>query len=154
MQPYTLRLVLAFIVSVFGLLLLTPQFGHGEDAVYALAEFDAYLPGNNLPPDLSCEVVETYQTRGQWVCRLTGGPHCESGYLIARDAVIIHTTFFRCNFPVAYLVAEYGRYENVRRYSRGLLLRWPNIYAHVKRNGWLNSMEPVSIVTWWQPPEV
>ena len=66
---------------------------------------------------------------------------------------MVYTTFFNCNFPLAYLVAQYGRYDQVRRYRRVLVLRWLGVYAHVRREGWLNAMEPVSIVTWWTPRE-
>jgi len=151
MHPNTLRFIPALAAVVFGILLFTPQFGHGPDAAHALAEYQRYMPGNPIPEGVECDGTSGLYEHVQVLCRTRGGSYCEHGYVVARNDVIIHTTFFRCNFPVAYLIAEYGRYEQVRRYRRVLVLRWPNAYAHVRRSGWLNAMDPVYIVTWWRP---
>jgi hypothetical protein len=153
MPPNTLRIIPALAALVFGVLLLTPHFGHGENAASALAAYEPFMPGSPIPKNVECEGMSGFYDSVQILCRMEGGPHCEQGYVVGRDGVIIHTTFFRCHFPVAFLIAEYGRYEEVRRYRRVLVLRWPGAYAHVRREGWMNSMEPVSIVTWWKPPE-
>lgn len=153
MSPNTLRFIPALAALVFGMLLLTPQLGHGEDATTALADYQPFMPGNPIPADVECEGMSGFYDSLQVLCRAEGGPYCERGYMVGREGIIIHTTFYRCNFPVAYLIAEYGRYEEVRRYRRVLVLRWPDTYAHVRREGWLNSMQPVSIVTWWKRPE-
>jgi hypothetical protein len=132
--------------------MVAPQFGQGQNAADGLAEYERYMPGNPIPNDLTCENSNGFYERLQVLCRSEGGSYCEHGYVVARDGIIIHTTFFRCDFPVAYLTAEYGRYEQVRRYTKVIVLRWPNAYAHIHRNGWLNAMASVSIVTWWRPP--
>jgi len=151
MPPYTLRLIPALALVVFGVLMVAPQLGQGEDAAHALAEYEPYLPGNPLPDNLNCESAGGYYNYAQVLCHADGGSYCERGYVMARNDIITHTSFFHCNFPVAYLIAEYGRYEQVRRYKRIIMLRWPNAYAHVRRDGWLNAMAPVSIITWWRP---
>jgi hypothetical protein len=151
MPPYSLRFIPALAAIVFGILMVTPQFGQGQEAAAGLAEYAPYMPGNEVPDGLNCESTNGFYEQVQILCRTQGGSHCEHGYVIARDGIIIHTTFFRCHFPVAYLTAEYGRYEQVRRYTKIMVLRWPNAYAHVRRTGWLNAMAPVSIVTWWRP---
>jgi hypothetical protein len=153
MSPNTLRLIPTLAVVILSILLLAPHLGRGEDAAAALAGFQPFMPGNPIPEDVECEGMSGFYDSVQVLCRTEGGPYCERGYMVGREGVIIHTTFYRCNFPVAYLVAEYGRYEEVRRYSAVLVLRWSEAYAHVRREGWLNSMQPVSIVTWWKPPE-
>jgi|FLYN01.1.fsa_nt_gi hypothetical protein len=151
MPPNTLRFIPALAAAVFAVLLLAPHFGQGQDAGSALAEYERFMPGVTVPEDVSCDGMAGFYDTVQVLCRVEGGPYCEHGYVVARRGVIVHTTFFRCDFPVAYLVAQYGRYEEVRRYRRVLVLRWPHAYAHVRRSGWMNSMEPVYIVTWWRP---
>lgn len=148
---YTLRMIPALAAVVLGILMIAPQFGQGEDAAHALAEYERYMPGNPMPEGVECEGANGFYDYTQVLCRTEGGRYCEHGYLLVRNDIIIHTTFFRCNFPVAYMIAEYGRYEQVRRYRRVIVLRWANAYAHVRRTGWLNAMAPVSIVTWWRP---
>lgn len=153
MSPYTLRFIPALTAVVFGILLLMPQFSHGEDAATALAQYERFIPGSPMPNGLDCDGATGFYDNIQVLCRVEGGQYCQHGYIVVRHSVIVHTTFFRCNFPVAYLVAQYGRYEQVRRYRRALVLRWPHAYAHVRRTGWLNSMQSVYIVTWWRATE-
>ena len=153
MPPYTWRFIPAMAMAAFSILLLTPHLGHGEDAATALADYQPFMPGNSIPADIECEGMSGFYDSVQVLCRTEGGPYCERGYMVAREGVIINTTFYRCNFPVAYLVAQHGRFDEVRRYHRLVVLRWPDVYAQVRREGWLNSMQMVSVVTWWKRPE-
>jgi hypothetical protein len=148
---YTLRIFPALAAVVFGMLMMASQLRQGEDAAHGLAAYERYLPGNPLPEGMECETTNGFYNYSQVMCRAEGGPYCEHGYVLVRNNVIMHTSFFRCHFPVAYMIAEYGRYEQVRRYKRVILLRWQGAYAHVRRTGWLNAMASVSIVTWWRP---
>ncbi len=154
MPPNILRFIPALAAVAFGILLLTPYFGHGENAATALADYEAYMPGQPIPDDIECEGMSGYYDNVQILCRTAGGPYCEQGYVVGRNGVIVHTTLYRCHFPVAYLVAKYGRYDELRRYRRVLVLRWPSVYAHVRREGWMNALEPVSIVSWWKPRDL
>jgi hypothetical protein len=141
----------ALAAVVFGILMVAPQFGQGEDAGNALAEYERYMPGNPIPDGLTCDETGGLYDSMQTLCQTDGGSYCGHGYLIARHDIIVHATFFRCNFPLAYLIADYGRYEQASRYKRLTVLRWPNAFAQVRRSGWLNAMSPVHIVTWWRP---
>jgi hypothetical protein len=153
MSPSTLRFIPPLAAIAFSILLLAPHLGRGEDAATALADLQPFMPGNPIPEGVDCDGITGFYDDPQVLCRTDGSPYCERGYMVGREGVIIHTTFYRCHFPVAFLVAEYGRYEEVWRYREVVVLRWAEAYAHVSRKGWLNSMQPVSIVTWWKPPE-
>jgi hypothetical protein len=64
--------------------------------------------------------------------------------------MIAQITFFRCNFPLAYLTAEYGHYWSTQRSNRSIILHWYSVRAQVSDIGWLDNMQPVQTVTWWQ----
>ncbi|MCI0348141.1 MAG: hypothetical protein L0Z53_01840 [Acidobacteriales bacterium] len=118
------------------------------------AHFARFLPGSPMPSGISCDGgFGGYYEEGQMICRTIGTHFCERGYLIISNSRIVHTAFLRCNFPLALLVAEYGRWEQKRGYGRVIMVRWPQLLAQVRRNGWFNLMEPVSMLSWRQPQD-
>jgi hypothetical protein len=144
-------MIATVVVCLFGVLLLAPQIGRGEDASQALAEYSPYMPGNAVPHNLTCNSVSGYDEELQLMCRVPGGTFCQHGYIMVDDGIITQTSFFKCHFPLAYLIAQYGRYEQVQHFSRVVILRWPDMYAHVRRDGRFYAMQPVHIISWWQP---
>lgn len=143
-----LRVTPVLVISLFGVLLLTTRIGRGEDAYNAFADYARLMPGNLPPTEVDCEVTyENYPV----ICRIEGGIYCEYGYLVVRDNTILSATFFKCGFPLAYLKALYGRYEEISRYRRVVILSWPGVTAHVKPSDFPNSMQTVHVVAWRLP---
>ena len=145
-----LCITLVAIIGLFGVLLLAPQIGRGEDASQALAEYSPYMPGSALPRNVTCDAISGYD-EFQASCRVPGGTFCQYGYIIVTDSIITQTSFFKCHFPLAYLIAQHGRYEHMQQFSKVFILRWGNMSAHVRRDGRFYAMQPVHIISWWQP---
>lgn len=139
------------VIAIFGVLLVMPWLGRGEDATQALDEYERYIPGNPLPAGLRCEVNTGYHEEYPTRCEVEGGTYCAHGEVSASRGVIEQAEFTECDFPVAYLMAEYGHYRVAQHYTRLTVLRWSHVYAHVERVGWLDAMQPVETVTWWRP---
>lgn len=148
------RTLLLVVIAIFGVLLVIPTLGRGEDATQALDEYAPYFPGNPLPTGLRCEVNADYYEEYQTQCEVEGGAYCAYGEVSADRGVIEQAAFYECRFPVAYLMAEYGHYRVAQHYARSTVLRWSHVYAHVERAGWLDAMQPVEAVTWWRPMPV
>jgi hypothetical protein len=143
-----LRFVSISVVALFGLLLLVPQFGRGEDAYRAFAEYQRFMPGNSPPSEADCDTTfDNYPV----LCRIEGGVYCEYGYLVVRDRAILSATFFKCHFPLAYLTANYGHYQQISHYRRVVIVAWPTVSAHLNRSGLVNSMQTVHVVAWRLP---
>ena len=143
-----LRLTPILVASLVGALLLATQIGRGEDAYDAFADYAHFMPGNLPPTEAECDVtLDNYPV----LCRIEGGVYCEYGYLVVRDSTILSATFFKCNFPLAYLKARYGHYQEVSRYRRVVILTWPDVSAHVSRSGLPHSMQTVHVVAWRLP---
>jgi hypothetical protein len=153
MRPNILRITPLLVVAFLGVLLLTPLLGHGEDAPAALDEYARYLPGNPIPTNLSCDTNHNFYEEFHTRCRVEGGAHCAFGQIMADRGVIVQTTFYMCQFPVAYLTAEYGHFQSTQRLNRWLVLRWYSVNAQVSGIGRPDTMEIVQTVTWWRPDE-
>ncbi len=152
MTTRTLRFLPVLAAVLLGILLFAPHVGRGEDASSALDEYARYLPGNPVPGDLSCRtMMGFYEVETQMACHADGGSYCDFGRVIANHGVITQATFYRCNFPLAYLTAQYGRYDQIRRYSQTIILRWHGVSANVRRTGLFHLMQSVYVVTWWKP---
>jgi hypothetical protein len=138
---------------LFTLLMLTGLAmlgGRGDNPYEALAGYARYLPGRVVPDDVSCRSFNEYPGSYGNVCTLERVPHCERGYLIARQRVITYTRFTGCQFPAAYLIAEHGRPHRIARYRRVVMLLWEGMSAQVRSTGWFHSLQTVSSVGWWQ----
>jgi hypothetical protein len=150
MRPNVLRIASLLAVAILGLLLVTSLLGRGENAHTALDEYECYMPGNPVPANITCDSSHNFYEDFYVRCYVEGGAHCESGQIMAVRGVIAQITFSRCNFPLAYLAAEYGHYRSVQRANRSIILHWYSVRAHMSDVGWLDNMQPVQTVTWWQ----
>ena len=138
------------IVVTLMLTMLALLGGYGEDSMRELDAYEHYLPGNSIPPDAECHPLNEYSHASGVMCTLGAGPYCQRGYLIARAGIITYLRLASCNFPVAYLIADYGRPRRITRYRRVALLMWEGRSAQVRNIGWFNSMQTVSSVGWWK----
>lgn len=151
MSRITTAIILLIVLFIFATLM--PQFGWGTDAASALDEYTRFFPGNALPDDLDCATSQNHYEEYRTYCHTEGGAHCAFGQIVADRDVIVQTSYYLCHFPIAYLTAEYGHYDNTRRLQQSLLVRWPFVYAHVATSGWLDAMETAQTVTWWRRVE-
>jgi hypothetical protein len=135
------------------LTLLALLGGYGEDAARALDAYERYLPGNGIPRDAECRPMNEYHDTSGAMCVFGAAPYCERGYLIVRAGIITYVRLTGCDFPAAYLIADYGRPRRMTRFRRVGLLVWEGMSAQVRNSGWFNSMQPVSSVGWWKEVE-
>lgn len=144
------RVAAAPLVMALILILLISLGGRGEDAQLALSVYQRYLPGNPIASDMVCRSLNEYPGASGEMCTLETAPYCQRGYLIVRAGIITYLRLTGCNFPAAYLIADYGRPQRITRYRRVALLVWEGLSAQLRNNGWFNSMQPVSSVGWWK----
>lgn len=102
---------------------------HG-DLPSVRAAFSDYLPGRPRPTHLSCQEMEHYymgyrESAGSWQCQVDSSPLCERVYVYGSHDTIRAFMAFRCHFPVAALIADYGWWEGKRRYASAYYLAWP-----------------------------
>jgi len=150
MAGVIVRLTAGLLLIALGLTLVLPLGGRGDDLDEALVGSVRYLPGRAVPEDVSCRTFNEYPGASGDVCTLAQVPHCQRGYLIARQRVITYTRFTGCQFPAAYLIAEYGRPRRIARYRRVAILLWEDLSAQVYSTNWFHSLQTVSSVGWWQ----
>ena len=151
MTTLMLRVTLMGLALVFTLTGLALLGGRGEDSSHALAAYDPYMPGNRLPTHLPCQWMTDYTTVYGLMCSLDGAPYCQRGYVIAQEGIITYLRLTRCDFPVAYLMAQRGRFERMTHYRRIVILLWTGMSAQMQRTGRFHTMQQVSSVGWWIP---
>jgi hypothetical protein len=141
--------VSSFVAALF-LILLVSFGGRGEDPKRALGAYERYLPGNPTTGDVACRSLNEYPGALGEMCTLEAAPYCQRGYLIARAGIISYLRLTGCNFPTAYLMAEYGRPRRMTRFRRVVILMWEEMSAQLRNTGWFTTMQPVSSVGWWK----
>lgn len=149
-MAFTMRLGAGVLLSIVLLVLLSLLNGRGEDLEQALAAYVRYLPGNAVPWEVDCHMLSgEYPGAYGELCQLETVPHCQRGYLVAREGAITYTRFIGCDFPAAYLMARYGRPERITYYRRVVMLVWEGMSAQLRHTGRFNAMQRVTSVGWW-----
>jgi hypothetical protein len=137
--------LLGVLLVLIGLAVLS---GRGEDPAEALLAYVPYLPDSVIPSDLACHSMSEYPGAYGEICTLEAVPYCQRGYLVVQDSVITYTRWIGCDFPAAYLMAQYGRPTRITHFRRVVMLLWDGFSAQIRRTGWFASMQAVSSAGW------
>jgi hypothetical protein len=146
------------VVTLALILVVTAQLnGKGDDPYDALEVYADYMPGSPVPADLHCFPRWVYPGTVGEMCPIEAAPYCLYGHVVSRAGSIVYTRLFNCRLPVAYLIAQYGRYEYIGVLHRTAILVWDDMAAEARQVGFFTTMDKVVSVSWWRarpsPPD-